>query len=292
MDNNIIKRVDLTTPSQKIIAGVGLFCFGVLLYYLLPPLVMIFKNLIFLSIFTVVLLFIAMNYRNIWEFSKQLTWKLTKNRISSDKLYYMYRYHDYLVQRLAALDDNIKNVTAIRSKASRRLQETIKTHKDNLDKAIAYEQAGQSKLVIDTAYRKVDVDQKAIDTLAPKVEAMEKQESYLKELYDAWAADIEQFKYTIDNKAEEYTLLKEMANSTGSASEFLKGNSVEFKEFQESMIQIENSVNVYIGTIDSFERKVSPILQTLAANQAISEQAGKTLLEEYKKSRVDFSSQQ
>lgn len=284
-----LQKVDLTTPQQKIIAGVSLAVVVGVIWFLLPSLIWFFENLIWLGVLAVITIFAVWNYNNIWNYMKQLTWQITKNRIASDMLYYMYKYHEYLLGRLSKLNDNIVNVSAIVSKSERKLQDTLVRHKQNKDLAIAYKDQGKSELIVKTAYSKVQIDQELIDSLQPKVESAKKQEKYLKDLYDAWAFDIEQLKYKLDNKAEEYTLLKEMAEATGNASEFLKGNSTEYKEFQESLTQIEDSVNHFIGTIDSFERKVSPIMEGLASNQALTEEAGRKLVEEYKKERVDFS---
>lgn len=284
-----LKKVDLTTPSQKVIAGVGLACILMAFWFLLPSLIWFFTHTLYLIALVIVTGFLALNYNNIWQYTKQLTWELTKNRISSDKLYYMYRYHEYLLERLANLDKSIQSITAIRSKLERKLTDTLNRHKENKEKAIQFEEEKKPDLVIKTMYGKIQIDQGIIDSLSPKLEGIEKQEKYLKDLYDAWAADIEKLKYTLDNKADEYNLLKEMADASGSAKEFLKGDSTEYKEFQESLVQIENSVNSYIGTIDSFERKVNPIMQNLAANQSVDEKAGKALLEEYKKQKIDFT---
>lgn len=286
-----LNKVDLTTPSQKVIAGVGLACVLMIFWFLLPSLIWFFQNTLYLIALVVVTGFLALNYNNIWQYCKQLTWELTKNRISSDKLYYMYRYHEYLLERLANLDKSIQSITAIRSKLERKLTDTLNRHKENKEKAIQFEEEKKPELVIKTMYGKIQIDQGIIDSLSPKLEGIEKQEQYLKDLYDAWAADIEKLKYTLDNKADEYNLLKEMADASGSAKEFLKGDSTEYKEYQESLVQIENSVNSYIGTIDSFERKVNPIMQNLAANQSVDEKAGKALLEEYKKQKIDFTKQ-
>lgn len=122
-----------------------------------------------------------------------------------------------------------------------------------------------------------------------KLDSVRQQEKYLQDLSDAWGADIEKLKYKLENKEEEYKLLKELAETTQDASEFLKGNTKEAKEFNESLKQLEDSCNIYIGTIDNFQRKVNPLMENLAADKSVDVAAGKALLEEYKKERVDFA---
>jgi hypothetical protein len=96
------------------------------------------------------------------------------------------------------------------------------------------------------------------------------------------SSNAEQLKYTLDSKAEEYKLLKELAEASGTASEFLKGNSEEYKLYQESLNQIETSVTQYTATVENFERKVRPILDTISADKNVSEQNGLKLIEDFK----------
>lgn len=65
-------------------------------------------------------------------------------------------------------------------------------------------------------------------------------------------------------------------------------DAIEYKLYQESLKQIEDSVTQYTANIEWFERKVQPILETLAANRSVSEDEGLKLIEEYKKTKIDL----
>lgn len=289
-----INKVDLTNQNQKIFAGILVVLTLIVLYYLLPPLVTIFANLWLLAILAIPVVFVVMNPMLMWNVFKQLSWQLTKKLISSDKLGYMYRYHEYLLLKLDSLNGSINNVTAIKIKLQRKigeLEQRINTNKQN---AAVYqkEDFNRYKILITSLATKIDIDTKQLEALLPKVVNIEKQEKYLKELSEGMSANAEQLKYTLDAKAEEYKLLKELAEASGTASEFLKGNSEEYKLYQESLVQIENSVTSYTATVENFERQVRPMLDTMSADKNVSEQNGLKLIEEFKNKTKDVSFEQ
>lgn len=283
-----IQKVDLTNTNQKIFAAVLIGIVLMIFWVLLPPLVVIFKNLWLLLIMGLPLMYIIMNPMLFWTLFKQLSWNLTKWIVSKDKLGFMYKYHEYLITKIDRLDGSIKTVSTMRVKVQRKIAELQNTIEENKSRAVALQQQKVSELVLRTMGNKINIDQKQMDTLLPKVVNIESQEKYLKELYNAWLADAEDLKYTLDAKAQEYQLLKEMSEATGNAQEFLKGNSEEYKLYQESLKQIEDSVTQYTANIEDFERKVQPILETISANRTVSENDGLKLIEEYKKTRVDL----
>ncbi len=283
-----IAKVDLTSPGQKMFAVALAIGTLILLYFLLPPLIYIFANLWLLAILALPVIYVIMNPMVVWNVYKQLSWNLTKKLISQDKLGFMYRYHEYLLGKIVKLDTNIQSVSAMRVKLTRKVSELKQAIEDNKAKAVAMQKQGASKLVIATIANKVTIDTKQLEALLPKVVNIESQEKFLRELYDGWKADTEDLKYTLDAKAEEYKLLKELSEVSGNASEFLKGDSEEYKLYQESLVQIENSVTQYTANIENFEKKVTPILETISANRTVNEDVGLQLIEEYKKTRVDL----
>lgn len=281
-------KVDLTTTNQKIFAGILVVGALFLLNYLLPPLVVLFANLWLLALMAIPVIFIVMNPMLVWNIFKQLSWHLTKWAISTDKLGYMYRYHEYLLGKIKSLNSNIESVSAIRIKLERKVGELNASLKENKQLAITHEAKGSPQTVIRTIGNRVSIDTKQLEALLPRVVNVQNQENYLKELHDAWVADSEDLKYTLDAKAEEYKLLKELSSATGNASEFLKGNSEEYKLYQESLNQIEESVTKYTANVENFERKVKPVLDSISMNRTVSEDEGLKLIEEFKKNSVDL----
>lgn len=93
-------------------------------------------------------------------------------------------------------------------------------------------------------------------------------------------------------KADEYRTLKELNEASNTASAFLKGNSEEYKMYQESLNQIETSVTQYIANIENFDRQVKPLLDNMSMDRSVSEDAGLKLIEEYKQKRISLENPQ
>lgn len=286
--NTQTTKVDLTDKNQKIFAGVLAIAALILFYYLLPPLITIFANLWLLAILALPVVFIVLNPGAVWSQFKILSWNLTKKMIAGNKIGYMYRYLDYLNSRITKLNGSINNISGIKTKLTRRLSDLENSINNNLAKVAAYQKDNVSELAIRTVSNKISIDTKQKEALLPKIVDVEAQEKYLIELYDAWVADSLDLKYTLDAKAEEYTLLKELAEATGTASEFLKGNSEEYKLYQESLNQIEAAASSYTANIENFTRQVQPILETISSDRTMSEDAGLRLVEEYKNNKINL----
>jgi len=292
-----VNKVDLTNSNQKVIAAVLLIATLFLLYYVAPPLVLILKNtwtIILLGApLALIVLFVAFNPMLIWNVFKQLSWNLTKSLISGDKLGYMYRYHDYILMKMGQLDANIKNIGTIRVKLQRRIAELNSSISNNNKQVAAHQRNNSPQTVISVLVNKISLETKQLQTLLPRFESIESQEGYLVKLYEAWDSDQKQLKDTLDLKAQEYEMLKEASEAVGNAKEFLKGNTEEYKIYQESLNQIEQSVSQYTANLDDFERKVRPILDDINAQKAVDQEAGLKLIEEFKKTgslKLDSSS--
>lgn len=283
-----ISKVDLTNQNQKIFAGILLAIVIAILYYTLPSIVWFLKNIWIAIILLIPLIFLIFNHQMVWQVFKQLSWNLTKALISGDKLGYMYRYHEYLLTKINALGGNVTNIGAIEVKLDRKSKELAKVISDNKKQAVLYEQKGSPQTVLRTIANKVNVDTKQLEALLPKLEVVRKQKKYLIDLYDNWVADAEDLKYTLDAKADEYKTLKELNEATGNAKEFLKGNSEEYKIYQESLNQIEQSVTQYTANLEDFERKAKPILDNMSMGRTVSEDEGLQLIEEFKKNSISL----
>jgi len=281
-----ITKVDLTNNNQKIVAAIMLAGVIGLVYFLLPPFIWFMTHLIYAGVLSLVVGFVVYNRNTLWTAFKQLSWNMTKKFISGDKLGYMYRYHDYVLGKINDLDKSIKNVGAIKVK----LQRKITDLKNSLDSAqasaIEYENRKAAPTILRTIANKVNLVQKQLDMYIPRAIGIEKQEKDLIGLYDAWVADAEILKVTLDMKADEFNTLKEINEASNTASTFLKGDSEEYKLYQESLNQIETSVTEYISNIDNFDRKVKPLLENMSMDRAVSEDAGMKLIEEYKQKRI------
>lgn len=283
-----MKNIDLTNDKQKIFAGILLGGVILLLYFLLPPFIVFLQNLWLAAILFIPIIYIIMNPFTIWTLFKSLSWYLTKSLISKNKLGYMYGYYDYLVKKIANLNDNIKNISGVKVKIERKIGEIKMAIEDSKKRIVEYEQRKQPETVLRPLRNKLIVDTKQLEVLLPRYINIESQEKYLKKLEEAWAADIQDLKYTLDSKTEEYELMKEVAEATDNAAEFLKGNSEELKVFNESLKQIEDKVTQYTANIEDFGNKIKPVLLEYDVKQDIKNDEALKLIEEYRKNQVSL----
>lgn len=283
-----IANIDLTNGNQKIFAGVLLAGVLGVLYFLLPPLVEIFKNLWLLALYGVPMGLAVMNYETIWNWAKQLSWSMTKWAVSQDKIGTMYRYYDYIISRVQNLEGKLQNVSTMRVKAQRRALELKESIEKDKAEAVKLQAKGESDLVLRTIGNKVTINTKALENLLPQAANILTQENYLIKLRDNMKADAEDLKFTLDAKAEEYKLLKEISSASDSAKEFMDNNSSEFKLYKESLNQIEEAASQYIANIQNFEKDAQPFIERLSAGREVAEDEGLKLIEEYKKNTVNL----
>lgn len=284
-----IKSADLTNSTQKFIAALALGAVLVILYFLLPPLVTIFANLWLLAILAIPMLFLVYNYEMMWEIFKRMSWEMTKKIISSDKLWHMYRYHEYMIRKINDLGENIKAVKALRSSTERMISEKIKESNNLKQEALRYQTQTNATNLLKIVNGKVGILEKQLETFVPRLDFIKKQEAQLLELYDLWSADTELLKSTLDAKAEEYKLMKELSSASNSAMAFLQKDSPELKAYNESLRQIEQSVNEYTANIESFQRDAAPVISRMNAQSSVNEEEGAKLIEAYKAKRLEIA---
>lgn len=283
-----LKNADLTNPAQK---GIAILIGGAilgLLYYLLPPLVFILKNIWLTVALGLPLLFLAYNYEILWSLLKQLSWNMTKKIISSNKLWYMWQGYNWLVARNEELNQSIQKVGEIYSKTNRKLVDLTKEIEATKQRALHEEKKNTSQIVLKVIYNKIALSTKQFDNLAPKLEFISNQKDGLIKLHENWVADAEILKQTLEAKEQDYELMKELSSASDTAMSFLKKDSPEMRDFNESLKQIEQSTNQYISNVENFQRNVLPTLQTMDTQRELNEEEGRRLIEEFKVKRLQM----
>jgi len=281
-----IKNPDLTTSGQKTLAGVIVVGGLGLLWFLLPPLITIMTNL-YLAIGLAIPLVAGVVFRErIWEESKRLSWNLTKKLISNDKLWYMWRGYEYLVNKNEALNNDIKNISTIRHGNQSKLQELSRSLSNELANAARLEERAAPETVLKVARNKVAMLQGQVNMITPRIESIKKQETDLISLYEIRVADTEILKQSLEAKAQELEMMESMSKASDNASAWLK-NSPEMKTFNESLKQIDTSISTYTANVENFQRNILP---TIASSSSTgNEEEGRLLIEKYKSERLQLN---
>lgn len=283
-----MKSVDLTNPTQKSFAFIAIGLILVALYFLLPPLVVIFTNLWIALVLGLPLLFFAYNYQMVWSYFKRLSWDLTKKIISSNPLWHMYQYYFYMLRKMEELNGNIKNIGAIEHETSRSIQGMLSELEGLKRQAVQNEKQGNPG-ILKLLNGKVGLLQKQTDNLIPKLDFIKKQRKALIELHEAWSVDTELLKATLDGKAQEYEMMQQMNKATNAAKAFLQKDSPELREYKQSLVEIESSVAQYTANVENFQREVAPQLTSMNAISSINEADGAAQIEKYKQERLAFN---
>jgi hypothetical protein len=278
-----IKSADLTNPAQKFIALCMLGLVLLILYFLLPPLITILANIWLAVGLAVPLFFLIYNYEAVWSLFKRLSWNMTKKLISSDKLWYLWQGYNYLVKENELMEKDIDNVVKSRLQSEKMLSNIVKD--SNRAKQEAEIEKSIPKLRVIEVKVKMLNDQ--FNNIEPKVQTAKLLEKDLRDYYENRLADTEILKINLEAKAQEYTLYKDMANATKNASRWMKESS-EMRMFNESLKQIDDSLNEYTANIESFKRNILPKMSSDSTSRTLDAQEGAKLIEEYKKNRLNL----
>lgn len=281
-----LKTPDLTNNTQKAIAGVALVGLLMLLWFLLPPLVTILKNLWIAAILGGGLCFLIYNYELIWNIFKKASWELTKKHISSNKLWYMWQGYRYLVSQNDALNNSIIEVGAIKTETQKALSNLASKAQAAKEEHIRESKKSTSQVFLKVIQNKVALYDQQFKTLEPKLQFINTQYSELVKLHENWVADAEIVNQTLTAKEQEYELMKSLSKASDSAGAFLKRDSPEMKNFNESLKQIDKSIFTYTSNVENFQRTVLPTLRSMDSQREANEEEGLKIIEEYKKQRI------
>lgn len=191
-------------------------------------------------------------------------------------------------EKIEELDQNVQKVGSIESSIKRSVNQMIADCEKEKSIATRYESDPNSQLKLKVSKGKIGLLQKQIDNFLPRLEYTTAQKKALIELGSAWRADTDLLKTTLDAKAEEYTLMKQLSEASDSAKSFLQKDSPELKIYNESLKQIEKSLSDYTSNVENFQRQAIPVISRINTESAIYEDEGAKLIEEYKAKRLSL----
>lgn len=287
-----LSTIKLTTPVQKLFAGVMAVGFLLLLNWALPAINIFFKNMyvaIFLGVpLACIIGYTVYNPMMVWSIFTRMSWALTKKLISSDRIGYLYRYYDYFLVRNKALEGNIVEVTSAKVELQRAIGETSDKLETNKQSAITMEGKDKYKSALLMIQNQIDVDDKLIKSYLPRVSFIEDQEKNLLEILENRTVEANNLKYQIDAKVQEYKLMQKVNSASNNAKATLDKNSPAYKMFSESVSQMEVAISKYTSNIQVLDRQMAPLLQQMNSNKEASAERGRKLVEMYKNTKLEL----
>lgn len=272
---------DKTTGWQKLIAfGImGGVAFSVLkmLALALPTILLAAQSLFWLAIMAIVFglptLYIITNPLVIWGGFKTLSWNFTKFLIKMDPLSVMDRYVDYLGKKLNGLNEAIVGLSGKKEKLQRKIDNLNSNIRDNQKLGKAALEQGQ-KAAAGTYGVKMTTDRGTLTLLSPLLQRADTNLTLMQNLSENWATSIEQLKYQIGAKREEYDIIKDTFKGLKTAEDFINSGSDAAKLYGQSVIELENSVTAKIGYIDEFERKSKSLMTNISIEKQANMDSG------------------
>lgn len=287
-----MQKFDLMTPQQKIFAGILAVGALMLLWFLLPPMIVILKNLWILGILSAPIIYTASNPKAVWGMFLNLSDKLTRWMISKDKKGYMYRFYDYIIAKRnivqkARIDLNTVKIESIGAAGK------LKTAIDrNSEEAINLEQKlGKDHSEVRIRQHKVAIDTKRMDDLVPKIEGLTVKEKLLLQIEEQMTTDAEMYKYQIDSLIEQHNIDKKMSSASDAARQAMGSDSEERKLFDEAVKQMEQEASKYLANIEDFQRTILPKLAAGNVMREISEEEGAKLIADFKANKLQLTNE-
>lgn len=277
-----IKSADLTNPQQKVVAFILLAIVGSILWFVTPPLLILFKNVTMLLIYVVLYVFVILNIQNIWDGMKQLSWELTKKIISTNPVWHLDRGYDYVVNQMNKLSTHIGKIASIKLTTEKEVQKLIRENKE-LELAASKTSGNQVKIYAS----KIGSNQNLIEKLLPRIDVANKHQVQMQNLLDVWRIDAEIMRHDIDSLSKEYELMKELNSATNAATAFMQTNTPEMKRFKQAMKETERKISTFTTNVESFQRDVIPTLSLANGRADMLQEEGLALIEEYKKKRLN-----
>lgn len=280
---------DKTNGFQKIFAMIlmaGTVFGGVLLFnkYIAPHMIDFFSNVWKMTLIggplVLIALYVISNPLVIWGFFKTLSWKFTSFLIKMDPLSVMDRYADYLVKKLANLNDSIKIVQGKEEKLLRKINTLEDEVRKNLKLGKAAIETGKNSQA--SLYgTKVAGDKQSILILTPLHQRACRSLKFMTTLSENWKYGIEKLRYEIDRKRSEYEIIKEVARGLKSADDFINSDNEAVRLYGEGVKALEESLTQKIGYIEEFERISKPLMDGMEIEKKAANDEGLAELEKY-----------
>jgi len=278
-----IKSADLTNNTQKFYALLMLGATLMILWFLLPPLITILTNIWWTIGLGAPLVFLIMNYQNVWDFYKRMSWNLTKKHISSDRLWYLWQGYRYLVNQNQMMQQDIKAVSSSRANTEQTLKNIIKDSGRAIQEH-EFETNETKKRVLEA---KVNMLNEQIENLEPKVQETKKLEEEMNDYLQTRIADVEILKIELEGKAQLYTIYEQAAKATKNASKWMK-ESPEVTKLNEAIKQIDQKLSDYTTDIEVFRRDILPKMNSNSASRQVDAAAGAKLIAQWKAKRLEL----
>ena len=274
----------LITPQQKIVAGFFLVAVLVGLSYLLPPLVLIFKNLWLLAFYVVPIALLLFFQQQIWDQLQIWSFNITKDMISKNPTFYLERGYDYIVNQVKEMKTYLLNSNAIIKETENQVSKYINDIEDNQRK---YERA-TDQAIKNIIAAKIGTLQGVVDSMLPSIDAARLQRDGMDKILVNYSSDAEILRHQIDSLNTQYELLNQLSSLADKGRKIMSDNTPQMKQFKESIKLTERKVFEFTANIEGFQKEVLNYSQMKDLDNEETQQRGLDVIEKYKAQRLEI----
>lgn len=274
----------LITPQQKIVAGFFLVALLAVLWFVLPPLVAIFKNLYLLAFYLVPIGVLLFFQNQIWDQLQIWSFNITKDMISKNPTFYLERGYYYITQQITEMRTYLLNSNAVIKETEKQVSNYINDIESNQRK---YEQA-TDEAIKNIILAKIGTLQMAVDSMLPSIDAARLQRDGMERVLTNYSSDAEILRHKIDSLNTQYELLNQLSSLADKGRKIMSDTTPQAKQFKESIKLTERKVFEFTANIEGFQKEVLNYSQMKDLDTQENQQRGLDVIEKYKAQRLEI----
>lgn len=284
--NNVLmlpEAVDKLSDKQKVVAGgLSLGVAGLVCYYVLPPVIVIFTNLYILGALLFGIYCIYHLRFTLWGFFKSISWYLTQRWIGLDIFSARERYYEWFCEKLEKTKKAKDNLSARLYDLDNQITKAEGSRNEALKRANISEKQNL-KVEVDVLLEQAKGLEDFVRTLLPIRDVAKENVKYLEEAVDAVSATKRKLRNDFDISLQKHNALKAMYEGMTSAKDVLTEDNEMAKIFAESEKQLNQRMNLYTAQINSLEQTIKPALESSKLDRQLAIEEGRKLLDEFRR---------
>lgn len=262
-------------------------------YYLLPPLVFIMQNLLWVMGLAIpvigIPLFVISNWSGFILGYQVFIKKLWKGLVNSDPITIMEIQYEKWNDQLKRLGDNINVMQTAKNELEMKMEENKSVANESFLKAKKAEEMmkegkGDSEKLKISSYKSGIIAQRRLDSnknFIPRLRAIEVALIYIKKLESNWKADLELLKDDIGQKKSDLKVLKSTASGMDAAKSIINGNPNERALFEMANESYAEKLSTYVADIKRFTEQAESWVYSKEIENAVMEDKADNLLSMY-----------
>ena len=283
------KKSPWEKPGGKlgmVVAGLGIVGVGYLLYLLLPIMVSLASNVLYLilMLFGIGILGYILTSKKFWNTFKVAYFvimrRITGFFINIDPVAILEEYVKDLTERIGEVEKNITLVNGLKKKNERRLNEVKEKFERTKAEMEQYEKQGQ-RAFADQKKGLLVLYANSIETRQARLETSEKWLDALTKLHQYAKVSVQTNEEKVKLFKDEYEELKAQGKAFRSIKSALSGNPDMLENFETAVEIMENEISMNLGEIETMIDETNGLLGQADMENAVISKKAEAILQKY-----------